>query len=725
MNFKNLLVPPILLLLCVKASHAVPDTVEIDRLTDQADSLWRLKEDASELYFEAFDKSLSIRYSSGIMENAMKLGEDLEQAGMEDSARYYYAAGLEEAKEKALLANQALFHKKLGWLKKKRSDFNSALDHYLKVEEIGRQLQDSTLLAEGYQLKGMIFDDMGDYPTALKHYYDAQELFEAANDESGLAVSLINLSIIYSKQGHIEKAIRFNQRAIKMVEQLDDKYALAAAHVDLGILYKKQGKYEKALTCHRKGLEIFEEIAIPYGTLSCYHNIAQVYVEKNEHQIALDYFRKSLAICEKFGYRKQLALNLSEMAGSYLALNKLSQAREFALRSLEEAKAIDSYEELRNAYKILADIGEKTGDFESGWSAYKSYIQYRDSVLGKENEGELAAIQIHYDMEGKEKEIDLLKKENEIQQARAENERLVRYGLILGIVFAALFLGVLAVANWGKSQANKSLQAQRNEIKRQKQAIEEQKEELMAANESLKELNEEKDRLVGVVAHDLRSPLNQIKGLLGLMQLDSGNMNSDQLDYVDKAWASADRLTRMINQILDLKAINSKKINLKTETIDLRKLLEQSISYYHPEAHRKRIKLQLDLPADPCFVNVDPNYTIQIFENLISNALKFSPVGKSILVKTNCDQNAVMTEIIDEGPGISREDQKKLFGLFQRLTAQPTGGEKSTGLGLSIVKKYVEAMRGKVYCKSELGKGTKFVVEFKIEKAVSIQPQHV
>ena len=103
---------------------------------------------------------------------------------------------------------------------------------------------------------------------------------------------------------------------------------------------------------------------------------------------------------------------------------------------------------------------------------------------------------------------------------------------------------------------------------------------------------------------------------------------------------------------------------------------------------------------------------MQVLENLVSNAVKYSPPGKNIFVRLKRHAEAVRVEVQDEGPGLSAEDQKKLFGKFARLSAKPTGGEHSTGLGLSIVKKMVEAMNGRVWCESELGRGATFIVEF-------------
>ena len=105
---------------------------------------------------------------------------------------------------------------------------------------------------------------------------------------------------------------------------------------------------------------------------------------------------------------------------------------------------------------------------------------------------------------------------------------------------------------------------------------------------------------------------------------------------------------------------------------------------------------------------------MQVLDNIISNAVKYSPHGKNVFVRIKSDNDAVRVEVQDEGEGISPDDMKKLFGKFARLSARPTGGEHSTGLGLSIVKKMVEAMNGRVWCESELGKGATFIVELPV-----------
>jgi signal transduction histidine kinase len=235
-----------------------------------------------------------------------------------------------------------------------------------------------------------------------------------------------------------------------------------------------------------------------------------------------------------------------------------------------------------------------------------------------------------------------------------------------------------------------------------------QKDEILKKNEELLNLNNEKNNLIGIVAHDLKSPLNQMKGLLSLMKLNP-NLDSETFQYVSMMEGSTKRLTDMIGKILDVEAIDSKKVNLTIESVNLSEILSNLISRFEYSAKQKSIDILPGISPD-IYVTADRVYTEQIFENLISNAVKFSPLEKRIFVNLVMNGSRAVGEIRDEGPGISDEDKKKLFGKYQKLSARPTGNEISTGLGLSIVKKFVDAMSGEIWCESETGKGASFFV---------------
>jgi signal transduction histidine kinase len=172
------------------------------------------------------------------------------------------------------------------------------------------------------------------------------------------------------------------------------------------------------------------------------------------------------------------------------------------------------------------------------------------------------------------------------------------------------------------------------------------------------------------------------------------------------------RMVEMVQNLLDANRIERGEMKLNLAPTELGAAVNQVVETQRSHATVKQQTIHLETETTPVVVMVDPGVALQVMENLVSNAVKYSPPGKAIFVRLKKQAQGVRVEVQDEGPGLSAEDQKKLFGKFARLSAKPTGGEHSTGLGLSIVKKMVEAMNGKVWCESELGRGATFIVEF-------------
>jgi signal transduction histidine kinase len=251
------------------------------------------------------------------------------------------------------------------------------------------------------------------------------------------------------------------------------------------------------------------------------------------------------------------------------------------------------------------------------------------------------------------------------------------------------------------------------QIESQNLALKEMNVALSAKNKALIQLNEEKNEFLGIAAHDLKNPLSAIIGFTKYIQHAFDELPKEKItQFVGIIHDSARAMSQLVTNLLDVNAIESGKMNISLEVLDILPILQHLITQYAQIAKEKDIHLTCQCLEKEYLAFVDNNTISQVLDNLISNAVKYSPHGKNILVCLTKDEQQVRCEIQDEGPGLSEADQKKLFGKFVRLSATPTGKENSNGLGLFIVKKLVEAMNGKVWCESELGQGATFIVTF-------------
>lgn len=232
--------------------------------------------------------------------------------------------------------------------------------------------------------------------------------------------------------------------------------------------------------------------------------------------------------------------------------------------------------------------------------------------------------------------------------------------------------------------------------------------------ESLSLLNEQKNRFLGMAAHDLRNPLASIRGFSEIiLSDDSGSFNAEQKEFLEFIHNLSNQMLQLVNDLLDVSVIESGKLDLKVTEGSLTSLVKERIRIHRVIADKKNIRISEDIAGsiDGCF---DAGRISEVIDNLLSNAIKFSEPATTIYAFLKpakmATSTAAVVSIKDEGPGLSDEDKARLFGEFQKLSARPTGGEVSTGLGLSIVKKIVEAHGGTIKAESKLGEGSTFRV---------------
>jgi signal transduction histidine kinase len=235
--------------------------------------------------------------------------------------------------------------------------------------------------------------------------------------------------------------------------------------------------------------------------------------------------------------------------------------------------------------------------------------------------------------------------------------------------------------------------------------------ELQAYCQKLEEEHEERETMLGIVVHDLKSPFKKIKGLLQLMPM-VGTLNEEQSNYIKMMDEVIKGGESLIRDLLDISQIEHHSSKRNITEIQLGRFINGFVRSYQQTAQKKGITLHLEVSYPELIFFSDENYLNRILDNMLTNALKFSPKNKNIYIKAFDIQGDIEFSIQDEGPGISEDDQQKMFRKFQRLSALPTAGENSTGLGLVIIKTLVERLDGKIEVSSELGQGTIFRVRF-------------
>lgn len=231
-----------------------------------------------------------------------------------------------------------------------------------------------------------------------------------------------------------------------------------------------------------------------------------------------------------------------------------------------------------------------------------------------------------------------------------------------------------------------------------------------AMTRALQETNDLKTQLLGMAAHDLRNPLDAILGYVEMVR-DGAQGNEAVAEPAERIGESALRMNALLGGLLSAASIESGRLVADTHPVHVAALIEGVASAYRVPAERKGQRLDVDVTARDQVVVGDEERLRQVLDNLVNNAVKYTPHGGRIAVSLAADDGRLRIAVRDSGPGLSAEDQQRLFRAFERLSSRPTGNETSTGLGLSIVKRIVEQHGGRIWVESAPGAGSTFVVE--------------
>lgn len=237
------------------------------------------------------------------------------------------------------------------------------------------------------------------------------------------------------------------------------------------------------------------------------------------------------------------------------------------------------------------------------------------------------------------------------------------------------------------------------------------RQDLEKRNRQLEELNQLKNEFMGMAAHDVRNPLASVLACAELIESVVDTVPPERIRLlIGQISASARRINAIITNLLDVNAIDSGQRPLHLADCAFAPLVERVVEQNRLKAAAKEIEIALEPAAGDLAGVVDENAAEQVLDNLISNAVKYSPSGTRVTVRLLAGEDCVAVAVQDQGPGISPDDQTRMYRKFCRLTPKPTAGEPTTGLGLWIVKELTESMKGRIICESAVGKGTTFTV---------------
>jgi signal transduction histidine kinase len=591
-----------------------------------------------------------------------------------------------------------------------KSELHLALENYQEALKIYKEINDPKGICSIYGNIGIVYKELSDYENALKHYLKSLEISDKEGFNDICIQTITNISNIYINQENYSKAQKYIQEAIDMSEKFGNTNMLANQINTLGQIYSAQNKLVEAKSCFEKSLEINRNDKNNFGSTIALYNIGGIEHKLKNYAKAIKYFQESLLLSTKINDQIGVLMVNKSIGLIYKEQNKFDSTLFFYKKSFDLAQKLDLKEEKLNMYNNYSELYKSIGKFNIALDYLEKYISLNDSIYNENSSKQIAEMQTKYDSEKKEKENELLRKNNEIQSLTIARQTTLRNSFIALSLLVLLLAMILYSRFKIKKDANEKL-FQKNNL------IEEQKEELILKNNKLTEqydqvklLNATKDKFFKIISHDLKAPFNSIIGFADLLKSHYSTLDDvERIEMIREIDKSSQFAYELLINLLTWARAQTGEIKMNKEPLILKELVETCANLYGQSAVAKNIDIVVNIPTG-ITLTMDRNTSLIFIGNLINNAIKFTPEGGLLSINTSEEENFVRLHIVDTGIGMPPEVIKNLFKIDESISTQGTNNEKGTGLGLILCKEFVEKNGGDISVISEVGKGSEFII---------------
>ncbi len=617
-----------------------------------------------------------------------------------DSAADYARRGLKLADQLNDQAKKGTLLKSLGDINDINGNFAEAENFYRKAIPLLRKSNDQKGLAHAYLARGLTHIHLGAYPDALKYNQKALEVAREADYHQLFPSCFTNIGIVHKHQEDFERALKYFKQALEKFKEHDETRGIGKSYGNIGNIYQHQGKHLKAIEYHQKTIRVYDSIHFTYGIAKAKANIAVNLNLQEKFSQAIEYFEQSLDLFEKMGAKDYTAHTMGNIASVYIsfasefenteaAMDKYKKAIEYSQKELKMAREISSFSRESQAYKNLYKAYEDLNQYQKAFHYHKRYTAIQDSLFNKEKSKQVNRLETQYQTEKKERENELLRKENQLKEARIKNQQ--RLGIAVGVgLVGALTVAVLFFRSRQKERRHNQ------ELQDKNRQINDQKEELENFNEQLEEASRFKEAMTRMMVHDLKNPLNLMINFPDLTTPENAHLVSQYSKH----------MLNIVMNVLDVYKADKNQIQLNTSEFNLSELTREATDEIRWFAEEKQIHLGNHVEQN-ILVTADYEILKRVIVNLMSNAIKYTPPEGSITVGSQWHNEQFSVFVTDTGIGISPQARQHLFDQAGN-GASNNNTDFSTGIGLYFCKMAVEAHGSDIHVDSEKNKGTTF-----------------
>lgn len=619
------------------------------------------------LELEAF---ITLGKISGVMEN-MELGEA------------YYDTALTIAEATGDQRNKGEILLRKGEIKHFRNEDIQALELINAAMQECRLSENFKSLGSCYAMMGNIFRINGLYDRAIEYMVKSRLNYEKAGFLEGYAWNSYLLGRIYADLKLPQKSLEYFQEAMENYTQKarsdGNLEGIAICKEQIGIHYFNIGNFEKANEYFASTMEIYKAQKSKFGLSNSNKNMGMIEYAKGNFEQAEKYLKESLQIKLETSDLLNIPTVYEYIGLSLIGKGQKTEGIAYLKRGLDLAISNNQKKVQLNIYAKLTEVYLSIHDLKNAISSQKKQIEIQDQTLSGTANVKMEQLQAIFELDKKNGQIVELERQNELKALTIKQQRISQLIMVIGIL-AALFFSLSIYWVYHK---------------------------IRHKNIELKESNAAKDKFFAVIAHDLRGPAGNLASFLEYLK-DSYNEHSptELKKILLTLHTSAENVTVLLENLLIWAQSQLNKIEFKPAELNLSEIIQHATKGLRQSAENKEIEIKLDLD-DQISVLADPNMVQTIVRNLCSNTIKFSNRGRSVVIQSGLlNRHTAYVRISDKGIGIEKTFLSNIFNIGNTLHTPGTENERSTGLGLILVKEFVEKNRGTISIESEKDKGT-------------------
>jgi len=685
----------------IASKLAGADTTSINRLNNLAASYFDSNPDST-LYYghKSVDLSRKINYKAG-------LANGLVQTGHANFFKGRFAQGQQDFDEaiaiyKSINDLQGLGngYKLYGRMDNLLAKYEVAL-HYLALAlDINRQLKNDDEIADCYKNIGIVYFSEGQNSTALDYYYKALYITLKKNDDKASAAIYNDIGVVLQGMEVYPKALEYYKKALNLFKGTNDLNGVGTVNENIGEVLIAHKEYDRAIVYLTKAINIAKKQDDKDGISSVYTDLGLCYAHKSQFTLAKSYLDSSLQVASKYKIVYNQAYTLIGMATMYNLQKDFKKAYIYATQGQNLAATLRNLTVRSSAALQLNKTLAGLGKYDDAYQMLRRYNELKDSLNNNESLQKLTSYNLTLDFASKERQIaEQHREKDESYKQRIKQQRLINT-IFLTIIAAMVAVSIVYYRQKRKQQKiNAMLEEKNREVLQQKADLDDQA-------QKLNNLNTLKDRLISVLAHDLRAPLSTLRGLFSLLQ-DETISHEQLLDMIPSVLKKLEYTSDFLDTLLFW--INSQMDNFESsaKSFYLKDIVAYEAESYYEQAKLKGITLIDNVPHD-AVASADPNSIRIVIRNLITNAIKFSQQDDTIEIQAiQQDDHNYVISVKDTGVGMSDDQLSKLFKSKVNSNAG-TDNESGTGMGMLFCKDLVEKCSGKIWVTSKKGQGTKF-----------------